>query len=109
MIIVDSFRVFKASFIYRDALNTRTSFMIFRIAIDRWVIIDEDVFIFVIFEYALWRDEGDSFRKFLKSQPLMWSCGEKRASTNRAKASRHEDMKIDDMRWVRMNDTRQRL
>jgi hypothetical protein len=52
MMIVDSFRVFKASFIYRDALNSRTSFMIFRIAINRWVMIDEDAFIFVILEYA---------------------------------------------------------
>jgi hypothetical protein len=47
---------------------------------------------------TLWRGGGDSFRKFLKGQPLMWPCGEKRASTNRARAPKHEDMKIDDIR-----------
>jgi hypothetical protein len=39
----------------------------------------------------MWRDEDDSFRKFLKSQSLMWLCDEKRASINWAKTLRHED------------------
>jgi hypothetical protein len=55
---------------------------------------------------AMWRGEGDSLRKFLKGQPLMWPRGEKRASTNRAGTSKHEDMKVDDMRMI---DRRQRV
>ncbi len=47
-----SFRVFNASFIWRIAMNFWTSFIVFFIAIARWMIVNDETFISIIREYA---------------------------------------------------------
>ncbi len=49
---VESFRVFRTSFIWRIAMNFWTSFIVFFIVIARWVIVDDETFISIIREYA---------------------------------------------------------
>ncbi len=50
--IVRSFRVFRASFIWRITMNFWTSFIAFLIAIARWLIVDDETFISIIRKYA---------------------------------------------------------
>jgi hypothetical protein len=48
----ESFRVFNASFTWRTAIDFRTSFMILRIATNRWIIVDERAFISIMRRYV---------------------------------------------------------
>jgi hypothetical protein len=50
--MMKSFRVFNASFIWRIAINFWTSFIVFFIANVRWVIVNDETFISIIREYV---------------------------------------------------------
>jgi hypothetical protein len=48
----ESFRMFNASFNWRMTFSFRTSFIALRIAMNRWVIVDDETFISIMREYA---------------------------------------------------------
>jgi hypothetical protein len=48
----ESFRMFNASFNWRMTFNFRTSFIALRIAMNRWMIVDDETFISIMRRYA---------------------------------------------------------
>ncbi len=48
-----SFRVFNALFSWQMTINLRTSFIVLRIATNRWIIVDDETFISIMRRYAL--------------------------------------------------------
>jgi hypothetical protein len=48
----ESFRVFNASFKWRMTFNFRSSFIALRIAMNRWIIVDNETFMSIMREYA---------------------------------------------------------
>ncbi len=48
----ESFRVFNASFTWRATIDFRISFIALRIAMNRWIIVDEKAFISIMRKYA---------------------------------------------------------
>jgi hypothetical protein len=48
----ESFRVFNASFSWRMTIDLRTSFIVLRIAMNRWVIVYDETFVSIMREYT---------------------------------------------------------